>query len=553
MAQNNSLSTELSQNIDLLHRLLPLGKSFDLITRDLRLGETPAFWLGINGFCNTEILQQIFSDLQDPHYTLDSEIRDLPLYVQSRLGYAQVSLTSSVDDILQNLLSGPSILLVDGFDQAVIIDVRTYPVRSISEPDTERSTRGARDGFVETLLFNTNLIRRRVRSAKLTFSICTLGTESRTDVAIAYLADQVNEELLETLKQKLSQLQITSLTMGSKSLEELLIHKRWWNPLPSIQLTERPDVACSYLCEGHILLIVDNSPAVLLLPGTIFQLQITSLTMGSKSLEELLIHKRWWNPLPSIQLTERPDVACSYLCEGHILLIVDNSPAVLLLPGTIFQFTQSPEDYYNNPLTGTYFRMIRFLCIPVSLLLLPVFLLLSAYYPEITASLQLTPVSDLSPFRLFFYVLAVEFLLDLFKYSAALSSSRVSGALSIVGGLLIGDIAVSLNWASTEVLFYAAVTMLANLSLSSIEFADALRIYRILLVVTTGLWGLPGFIIGLTLVSLSMITTPTFAGFSYFWPLFPFNGPALRSLLFRRPTYKAQPSKVWFRGHVHTK
>ena len=154
--------------------------------------------------------------------------------------------------------------------------------------------------------------------------------------------------------------------------------------------------------------------------------------MGSKSLEELLIHKRWWNPLPSIQLTERPDVACSYLCEGHILLIVDNSPAVLLLPGTIFQFTQSPEDYYNNPLTGTYFRMIRFLCIPVSLLLLPVFLLLSAYYPEITASLQLTPVSDLSPFRLFFYVLAVEFLLDLFKYSAALSSSRVSGALSIV-------------------------------------------------------------------------------------------------------------------------
>ena len=484
MAQNISLSTELSQNIDLLHRLLPLGKSFDLITRDLRLGETPAFWLGINGFCNTEILQQIFSDLQDPHYTLDSEIRDLPRYVQSRLGYAQVSLTSSVDDILQNLLSGPSILLVDGFDQAVIIDVRTYPVRSISEPDTERSTRGARDGFVETLLFNTNLIRRRVRSAKLTFSICTLGTESRTDVAIAYLADQVNEELLETLKQKLS------------------------------------------------------------------RLQITSLTMGSKSLEELLIHKRWWNPLPSIQLTERPDVACSYLCEGHILLIVDNSPAVLLLPGTIFQFTQSPEDYYNNPLTGTYFRMIRFLCIPVSL---PVFLLLSAYYPEITASLQLTPVSDLSPFRLFFYVLAVEFLLDLFKYSAALSSSRVSGALSIVGGLLIGDIAVSLNWASTEVLFYAAVTMLANLSLSSIEFADALRIYRILLVVTTGLWGLPGFIIGLTLVSLSMITTPTFAGFSYFWPLFPFNGPALRSLLFRRPTYKAQPSKVWSRGHVHTK
>ena len=259
-----SLSTNLSKNTALFHALLPLDDSFDLITRDLKLGNTPAYWIGVNGFCKTEILQQIFSDLQAPLYTLDSEIRDLPRYVQSKLGYAQVSLTSSIDTILQNILSGPSVLLVEGFAQAVIIDVRTYPVRSISEPDTERITRGARDGFVETLLFNTNLIRRRVRSPKLTFSICSLGAESRTDVAIAYLADQVNEELLDTLKKKLSQLQITSLTMGSKSLEELLIKKRWWNPLPSIQLTERPDVACSYLCEGHILLIVDNSPAVLL-------------------------------------------------------------------------------------------------------------------------------------------------------------------------------------------------------------------------------------------------------------------------------------------------
>ena len=246
-----SLSTNLSKNTALFHALLPLDDSFDLITRDLKLGNTPAYWIGVNGFCKTEILQQIFSDLQDPLYTLDSEIRDLPRYVQSKLGYAQVSLTSSIDTILQNILSGPSVLLVEGFAQAVIIDVRTYPVRSISEPDTERITRGARDGFVETLLFNTNLIRRRVRSPKLTFSICSLGAESRTDVAIAYLADQVNEELLDTLKKKLSQLQITSLTMGSKSLEELLIKKRWWNPLPSIQLTERPDVACSYLCEGH--------------------------------------------------------------------------------------------------------------------------------------------------------------------------------------------------------------------------------------------------------------------------------------------------------------
>ena len=269
--------------------------------------------------------------------------------------------------------------------------------------------------------------------------------------------------------------------------------------------------------------------------------------MGAKSMVELLVPRKWWNLLPSIQLTERPDVACSYLLEGYILVIVDNSPSVLILPCSIFQFTQSPEDYYKSPLTGTYFRLVRFACIPVCLLLMPLFLLITAYYPDISNQWNLLSTEGMTPQRLTFYVLAVEFLLDLFKYSGALSSSRFSGSLSIVGGLIIGDIAVSLNWASTEVLFYAAITLLASLSLSSLELADALRIYRIFLILATGFFGTWGFMIALALVSLSIITTPSFAKRSYFWPLLPFNWAALRTLLFRYPTTKAQPSKIWNR------
>lgn len=482
---DTALSTSLQENTATLKKLMPIGTSFDLVTRDLYLGDTPAYWLGVNGFCKTEILQQIFSDLQNPMYTKDGQVEDIVRYMNAKLGYAQVTLTDSWDDILRNVVSGPSVLFIDGFAQAIFIDVRTYPTRSISEPDAEKITRGARDGFVETLLFNANLIRRRVRSPELTFAIHSIGTESKTDVAVAYLGHCVNHELLNTL---------------TKALDDL---------------------------------------------------QVTSLTLGTKSLEELLVKKHWWNPLPSIQLTERPDVACSYLLEGHILIIVDNSPAVLILPGTIFQFTQSPEDYYKSPLIGSYFRLIRLGCIPVSLLLMPLFLLLTAYFPELTQKWQLIHTENLTPTRLVVYVLVVEFILDLFKYSASLSSSRFSGSLSIVGGLIISDIAVNLNWASTEVLFYAAITLLASLSLSSIEFGDALRVYRILLVLATGFGGLWGFIISLTLVSLSILTTPTFGGMSYFWPLVPFNGKALRTLLFRSPTYKAQPSKVWNRGGTH--
>lgn len=480
-----SLSAKLDENIQYLKKALPIGSSFDLMTRELLLGETKAYFLGINGFCKTEILQRIFSDLQNPLYMTDNRVEDIERYIRARIGYAQVSLSDSWESILQNVLSGPSVLFIDGFSQAILIDVRTYPTRSIAEPDLEKVTRGSRDGFVETLLFNANLIRRRVRSPKLCFSMHSVGTESRTDVALAYLENAVNKELLEKLSQ------------------------------------------------------------------TIDSLQISSLTMGAKSLEELLLPKRWWNPLPSIQITERPDVACSYLMEGHILVLVDNSPIALIFPCTIFQFTQSPEDYYSSPAVGTYFRIVRFLCIPASLLLMPLFLLLTAYFPEFSYRWGLLASEDLGPVRLFFYVLAVEFILDLFKYSSSLSSGKFSGSLSVVGGLIIGDIAVSLNWLSVEVLFYGAVTLLASLSISGKEFSDAIRIYRILLVAATGFFGLPGFLIGLALVLLSAATTPTFGGFSYFWPLFPFNGKALGRLLFRSSTPKAQPTKVWDRGSVH--
>ena len=481
-----NLSSNLDENIKFLQENLPLDSSFDLMHRALKLGETRAFFLGVNGFCKTDILQQIFSDLQDPLFMRDDKVEDIIDYVNSKIGYAQTSLTDSWDTVFHNVLSGPTALFIDGFAQAILIDARTYPTRSMSEPDLERATRGSRDGFVETLLLNANLIRRRVRSPQLCFAMHKVGMESHTDVAIAYLEGSVNQELLQSIS------------------------------------------------------------------DAIDSLKVTSLTMGTKSLEELLLPKRWWNPLPSIQMTERPDVACSYLMEGHILILVDNSPQALVLPCTIFQFTQSPEDYYNSPPVGTYFRLVRFLCIPVSLLMMPLFLLLAGYYTD--TALKLWLLSErVHADHVFLYVLAVEFLLDLFKYSSALSSGRYSGSLSLISGLIIGDIAVSLHWASVEVLFFAAVTLLASLSINGTEFADGLKVYRILLIFATGFFGLPGFLAGLALIFLSIITTPTFGGFSYFWPLFPFNKKALGRLLFRSPTPKAQPTKIWNRGRIKEK
>lgn len=477
---NQELSSSLKTNIEKLKELIPLDKSFDIISSHLKIGDNEAFFVGLNGYIEERTLQKIFIDLKEPIDSSNEEA--LVKYMNDHVGYASVTPYKTWDELLLQMLSGTALMLIDGSTTGIILDVRTYPARSVEEPDTEPVTKGAHDGFTETMLTNANLIRRRIRANSLTFEAMYIGSVSKTDVSIGYLGELADLQFVDYIRTELQSLQVTSLTMGTKSLEELLLKKN-------------------------------------------------------------LLH-----PLPSICTTERPDVASSYLMEGNILILVDNSPSVMILPCSIFQFTQHPDDYYNSPIVGNYFRFVRFLCLLVSVFLLPVFLLLTSYFPEISQQYRLLSTEGLGPIRLTFYVLAVEFLLDLFKYSSAHSPGRYSGSLSIVGGLIIGDVAVQLNWASTEVLFYAAVTLLTTLSLAHVEFAEGMRIYRLFLIFMTAFFGPTGFWIGVGLMLLSIVTTPTLGGKSYLWPLFPFNWQALKALLFRYPTAKSQPSKNWHKN-----
>lgn len=469
-------STDIRENIIAARSRMAIKQSFDYIERELFFGKSKVYMLAINGFTQTEVLQHIVADVQSLSDG-EGKIRDLENFIDCKLGFAQVAYVEDWDALIKNLLSGQTILMIDGFDRAVSIDTRTYPLRSISEPDTEKVTRGAKDGFVENIIMNTALMRRRIRDPKLTFELHQVGTDSKTDVAIAYIKGKAEEGLIEEVRHKLDDMQITSLTMGMQSLKELLIPRSYFHPLPSVLTTERPDVASSYLEEGYVLLVPDASPMVMVLP-------------------------------------------CS-----------------------IFQFTQSPEDYYKSPIIGNYIRMMRMFSLLASLLLLPLFLLFGVHIP-LPEEFALVNTEGMTPLKLFIMVLVIEVALELFRYSTAHTSERFAGALSIVGGLIIGDIAIDLEWASLEVLFYGAVTMLSTLSIASLEMAEGIRIYRVFLILCTGFWGVWGFAIGLVLVLLSVITTPTFHRTSYFWPLVPFHWGALKTLLFRYPTCKAQPSSI---------
>lgn len=471
------LSSSLADNIRLFETILPINKSFDIITREISLGSTSCYFLGLNGMCNLEIIQWLFADIEAPDFQkkADQNSSSLPQFVKDQFFYAQITFSSSPEDMIDNLLSGPCLLLIDGYCQGLIIDTRKYPSRSVEEPDTEKVIQGAKDGFTETLLTNCNLIRRRLRVPGLTFSLQKIGTLSKTDVAIAYLENKYDPKLLKDISTALDSLKTTALTMGIQSLKELLIKKT-------------------------------------------------------------ILH-----PMPSVYMTGRPDVACSYLAEGYILLLADNSPFALVLPCSIFQFTQSPEDYYKSPLVGTYSRLVRLVCFFISLFLMPLFLLFCLNPIWLPAPLQSMIPNEINATAIFIYVLFVEFGLDLFKYASAHSANAFSGAFAIIGGLLLGDMAVKLNWTNEEVIFYGAATLLASLGIVSVELSDAVKMYRLLLLLLTGFFPQLGFFIGLALIFLSLITTPVFGKKSYFWPLFPFHWKSLRTLLFRYPTFKAQP------------
>lgn len=469
-----NLSASLDTNIRQLHRLFPIGKSYDIITRELYAGKTRCYFIGINGFCDNEMLLKILTDLQNQQIPKNQDSSSLSRFMAAKIGYVQTEAARDYDTVVKEVLSGASALFLDGFSSAIILDTRSYPARGIEEPDAERVTRGAKDGFVETLVFNTCLIRRRIRNPKLTFSVKTVGRDSKTDVAIAYVDGLADQKLLDKL---------------TKAIESL---------------------------------------------------PISALTMGAKSLEELLIPKSRLHPLPQIRFTERPDVACSFLLEGYILVLVDNSPTAMVFPCNLFQFTQNPDDYYQNSSIGNYFRVMRFICIFLSIFLMPLFLLLGIHNVSLPGGFQIVSGTDHTAFQMCLYVLIIELGLDLFNYSSSLAPGGYSHSLGLIGGLLIGQIAVDLHWLSIEALFYGAATMLASICISSKELSDALRLYRLFLILLTALFDVGGFIGATVLILLSIGTTKTFSGNSYLWPLIPLDPAALHTLLVRCPTPDAQ-------------
>ena len=270
MQEKTEFSKDFDKNKKRIDELLHIEKSFDLLYRVVTIGGKKACFYFIDGFCKDEVMEKVLEFL----YKITPE--QMPAtaheFLKDRLPYGEIDLVRTENDLLQRILSGVPVLLIDGYTELLATDFRTYPSRSVDEPEKDKVMRGSRDGFVETVVFNTALIRRRIRSRDLVMEMHTVGKSSRTDVVIAYMGNRVEPEMLENIRQRVDAIKIDSLSMNQQSLAECLYQHKWFNPFPKFKFSERPDTTAASILEGSIAILVDNSPSAMILPTSVFDI-----------------------------------------------------------------------------------------------------------------------------------------------------------------------------------------------------------------------------------------------------------------------------------------
>lgn len=264
------LSNNLEQNIQMFREALPLGESFDVLERKITVHETTFYLYYLDGFAKDTNLEYVRRDMTNLAAETFKTIHSAKELSEKAISSIEVSTDANIDHLIVAILSGQTVLLGPNYTEALIIDLRTYPARGTEEPAKEKVLRGSHDGFVETLVSNTTLIRRRIRDPHLVFEMESIGDTSRTDVVIGYMRNKVDKKTLYKIKQTIKTLHVDALTMGDQSLVEAVHSHSWFNPFPKVRYTERPDVAAAHLMEGKVIILVDNTPTALILPTNIF-------------------------------------------------------------------------------------------------------------------------------------------------------------------------------------------------------------------------------------------------------------------------------------------
>ena len=463
------ISNDYRENIRVLDGLLGVGRSCDMVSRDYLIGGRRARLWVVDGFGSDSILERMgafWLTLKPENVVGLTEMQD---FLERYITFSESNVTFDISDAVTSVFLGKSLLAVEGLAGVALMDAKGYPSRSVHEPPDGKVLRGSHDGFVEAVVPNMALLRRRIRDPHLTMEGHKVGSRTHNDAVLCYLDDRVDQDLLRKLRGKLLGLDVRSLSMAQESLAEAI----------------RP--------------------------------------------------KQWYNPFPKVRYTERPDAAAASIMEGSIVLMVDNSPSVMILPTGFFDFTQESNDYYFPPLVGTYLRVLRVTVFLLSLFITPAWYLMVSEPNRLPGWLNFLSSPEPVSLSLLSQLLVVEFLIDVLKLASLNTPDSLSNSFSMLGALVLGDFAVQAGWLGPEVLVYMAFVSVAGFAQPSYELGYAFKLLRVALLLVTAAFDVWGFCLGVVGIFILLCTTKPLVGKGYLYPLVPFNGKALLRLLVREP------------------
>ncbi|MBU8905731.1 spore germination protein [Desertibacillus haloalkaliphilus] len=458
--------SSLAENVAYLKKELGVDKSFDMIHIELEYAELEMSLFLVDGFGKDQAITQIQRELGR---TTKEDLGSNPLekLIKNRIPYVEIDTSDDLDEVVDEVLAGPAALVVEGIDKVILVDTRTYPVRGPEEPDTEQVIRGAKDGFVETLVENVALTRRRVRDRTLRIEYEKVGRRSKTDLCISYIEDIADPKIVDHVKKSLKKITTDGLPMGDKTIEEFIFGR-------------------------HV------------------------------------------NPYPMVRYTERPDVAATHLFEGHVIVMVDGSPSVIITPTTFWHHLQHAEEYRQKPLIGAALRGVRFAAIWTSIFLMPLWYLMATNENLLPNVIQYVGPEDEGQISLLTQFILAEVGIEMLRMAAIHTPSALATALGLVAAILIGEVAIEVGLFSPEVVLYLAVAAVGSFATPSYEMSLANRLIRVALLVVTAIFGVGGFVGGTLLLivwlaSMKVYDTP------YLWPFLPFEYRAFRDVIVRTP------------------
>jgi len=451
--EKKNISKNLQETIDRLKK--EFLDCSDVVQKRLYLGKNkyPVYMIYMDTMINRDLVEsEILKALMFSMGEVPTE-DPLTFIMNYGMATADVKAQKDYDLALKSMMSGDTLIFVDQADQVLVINSKGYPNRGVQTAETEVTVHGPKDSFTESVRFNTVLIRRRIRDTRLKAKPLVKGVRTKTDICMMYIKDLVYPEIVKKIEKQLESFEIDGI-LDAGSLEQLL-------------------------------------------------------------------EKQWYSPFPQYQMTQRPDKAASALLEGRVVLVVDNSPEVLILPSVIGCFYQASDDYYNRWDTSCFVRLMRYVASLIAVGFPGLYIAIASFHPEVfptSLALSIAASRQGVPFPLALEVLLMELAFELLREAGIRLPGPMGGTLGIVGGLIIGQAAVEANIVSAVVVIVVALTALAAFSIPNESFAGAFRILKFYLILLGTFLGTFGFVLGVLTILVHLSSLNSF-GIPYLMPL----------------------------------